>query len=108
MPKLYETFKVAAEVGKEKYADKGITSTEAERKRIIACIPDDSLVVSYFLATLERAKKADLYIDNLVGEASKRIVFDLEVPLGQTFYVGYRAGAAESGDKYVTVEYELV
>ena len=108
MPKLYETFKVAAEVGKEKYADTGITSTEAEKKKVVACFPDDSLVASDFLATLELAKKADFHIDNLAGEASKRIIFDLEVPMGRTFKVGYRAGAAEDGDKYVTVEYEII
>ena len=108
MPKLYASFKVVAEVGKEIYSDKGITSTEAEKKRVIACFPDDSLVASYFIASIEREKRCEFYIDNLAGEASKRVIFDLDVPQGQTFYPGYLAGTGEAGDKYVTVEYEII
>ena len=107
MPKLYETFMVTAEVGKDISVD-AITSTEVEKKKLVAVYPDDSLVVSYLLVHLERTKLCDFYIDNLAGEASKRVVFDQEIPTGQKTQVGYRAGTGEDGDKFIVVEYELI
>ena len=104
---LYETFKVTADVGEDVYSDKGITSSEAERKKVVAMYPDDSLVASNLLGALEREKRVNFRIDLLAGEASKRVLVDVEVPLGHTFYPGYHAGAAEGGDKYVVIEYEI-
>ena len=107
MPKLYETFMVTAEVGKDISVD-AITSTEAEKKKLVAVYPDDTLAVSFLLVHLERTKLCDLYIANVAGDVCKRVVFDQEIPTGQKTQVGYRAGAAEDGEKYIVVEYELI
>ncbi|MBA7642919.1 hypothetical protein ES703_50628 [subsurface metagenome] len=97
-----------ATLASDEVVNPALISTDVEKKRVIACFPDDSLTTSHFVAYLEREKKCEFYIDNLVGEASKRIVFDLEIPVGQTFFVGYKNPAAVSGDKYVVLEYELI
>lgn len=107
MPKFYETFSVPTEASKEVTVP-AITSTEAERKKLVAVYPDDSLTTSYLVVYQERMRLCDLYLDNLVGEASKRIEIDREIPLGQMTHVGYRNPAAVSGDKLIVCEYELI
>ena len=105
MPKLYKTVIVPTEASKE-ITKPGLISTVAEPKKILACIPDDSLTTSYFVAYRELEKVCEYYIDNLVGEESKEIEIDLDLVVGQTFYVGYRNPAAVSGDKMVVIIYE--
>lgn len=107
MPKYYLTEKVATLVADE-VVNPAVISTEVERKRVLACYPDDSLTTSEFVAYLEREEVCRFYLDNLVGEASKRIEVNLEVPVGQTFYVGYKNPTGVSGDKFVVVEYEPI
>lgn len=107
MSKLYKTVIVATVVSDE-VVETALTSTEVEKKRVLGCYPDDSLTTSEFAAYIEREEQCHFYLDNLVGEANKRIAFDLEIPVGQTFYVGYKNPAGVSGDKYVVIEYELV
>ncbi|MBA7550805.1 hypothetical protein ES705_43330 [subsurface metagenome] len=79
-----------------------------ETKKVLGCYPDDSLTTSEFAAYIEREEQCHFRIDNLLGETNKRIGFDLEIPIGQTFYVGYKNPAGVEGDKYVVIEYELV
>ena len=105
MPKLYKTVIVPTEASKE-ITVTGLISTVAEPKKIIACIPDDSLTTSYFVAYREQEKVCDYYIDNLAGEESKEIEIDLVLTVGQTFYVGYLNPAAVSGPKMVVIIYE--
>jgi len=107
MPKLYKTEKVTT-VASDEVVDPALISTDVEKKRVLACYPDDSLTTSEFVAYIERTEICRFYLDNLVGEASKRIEINLEIPVGQTFFVGYKNPAAVSGDKYVVIEYELV
>ena len=107
MPKLYKTVIVPTEASKE-ITVAGLISTIAEPKKIIACIPDDSLTESYFVAHRELEKVCNYYIDNLVGEESKAIEIDLVLTPGQTFYVGYLNPAAVSGPKMVVIVYEKV
>ena len=107
MPKLYKTI-IVATVASDEVVVPALISTEVEKKKVLGCYPDDSLTTSEFAVYIEREEQCHFYLDNLVGEASKRIEFDLEIPVGQTFYVGYKNPAAVEGDKYVVVEYELV
>lgn len=107
MSKLYKTIIVATLVSDE-VVEPALISTEVEKKKVLGCYPDDSLTTSEFAAYIEREEQCHFYLDNLLGEANKRIGFDLEIPVGQTFYVGYKNPAGVSGDKYVVVEYELV
>jgi len=107
MPKFYKTETVTT-VASDEVVTAALISTDVEKKRVLGCYPDDSLTTSEFVAYLEREEVCRFYMDNLVGEASKRIELNLEIPVGQTFYVGYKNPVAVSGDKYVVVEYELV
>ena len=107
MPKLYKTV-VVATVASDEVVKDALISSAVEMKKVLACYPDDALTTSEFVAYIEREERCRFYLDNLVGEASKRIEIDLEIPVGQTFDVGYKNPAAVSGDKYVVVEYELV
>ena len=107
MPKYYETVKITAEGGKE-VVEKALISTAVEKKRAVALYPDDSLTTSELRAYIEREHQVKFYIDNLLGEASKRVVVDMEIPVGQIFFVGYLFEAGATGDKYVVIEYELV
>ena len=107
MPKLYKTEKVTT-VASEEVVEDTLISTDVEKKRVLACYPDDSLTTSEFVAYIERTEICRFYLDNLVGEASKRIEINLDIPVGQTFYVGYKNPAAVEGDKYVVTEYELI
>lgn len=104
--KLYST-EIVATVVSDEVVNTALVSTDVEKKRVLACYPDDSLTTSYFVAYIEREKVCEFYIDNLAGEDSKRIELDLEIPVGQTFFVGYKNPAGVSGDKMVVVEYEL-
>jgi len=106
MPKFYKT-EIVPTVVSDEVVNAALISTDVEKKRVLACYPDDSLTTSEFVAYLEREEVCRFYIDNLVGEASKRIEIDLEIPVGQTFFVGYKNPAGVSGDKYVVIEYEL-
>ena len=106
MPKLYHT-EIVTTVASDEVVSPALISTDVEKKRVLACYPDDELTTSWFVAYIEREEQCRFYIDNLLGEASKRIELNLEIPVGQTFYVGYKNPAAVSGDKYVVVEYEL-
>ena len=105
---LYETFKVTAVDGEDAYSEKGITSSEAEKKKVVAMYPDDTMTVSNLLGALEREKRINFNIKILAAEASKRVSVDVDIPLGHTFYPGYHAGTADAGDKYVVIEYEIV
>ena len=107
MSKFYLTEKIATIAGDE-VVNPALISTEVERKKVLGCYPDDSVVTLEFVAYIEREEVCRFYIDNLAGEASKRIEIDREIPAGQTFYVGYKNPVGESGDKYVVVQYELV
>lgn len=107
MPKLYST-EIVPTVVSDEVVNIALISTDVEKKRVLACYPDDSLTTSYFEAYIEREKVCEFYLDNLVGEASKRIELNLEIPVGQTFFVGYKNPAGVSGDKYVVIEYELI
>ena len=107
MPKLYKTITVTT-VASDEVVELALISTDVEKKKVLACYPDDELTTSWFVAYIEREERCRFYINNLVGEASKRIELDLEIPVGQTFFVGYKNPEAVSGDKYVVVEYELV
>jgi hypothetical protein len=107
MSKLYKTI-IVATLASDEVVEPALISTEVEKKKVLGCYPDDSLTTSEFAAYIEREEQCHFYLENLVGEPSKRIEFDLEIPVGQTFYVGYKNPAAVSGDKYVVVEYELV
>ena len=107
MSKLYKTVKVTTIVSDEVVKD-ALTSTDVEKKKVLACYPDDSLTTSEFAAYIEREEQCHFLLQRLTGEASKRVEFDLEIPVGQTFYVGYKNPAGVSGDKYVVIEYELV
>ena len=107
MPKLYKTVIVPTVVSDEVVVI-GLHSTGVEKKKVLGCYPDDSLTTSQFAAYIEREEQCHFYLDMLAGEDSKRITFDLEIPVGQTFYVGYKNPAGVSGDKYVVIEYELV
>ena len=107
MPKLYKT-QVVTTVASEEVVEAALISTEVEKKRVLACYPDDSLTTSEFVAYIERTEICRFYLDNLVGEAYKRVEINLEVPVGQTFYVGYKNPAGVSGDKFVVVEYEPI
>ena len=107
MPKLYKTETVTT-VASEEVVEAALISTEVEKKKVLACYPDDELTTSEFVAYLEREERCRFYLNNLAGEASKRIEIDLEIPVGQTFYVGYKNPVDVSGDKYVVIEYELV
>lgn len=107
MSKIYKTVKVTT-VASDEVVESALISTDVEKKKVLACYPDDALTTSEFVAYIEREERCRFYLDNLVGEASKRIEIDLEIPIGQTFYVGYKNPAAVEGDKYVVVEYEPV
>lgn len=107
MPKLYKTV-VVTTVASDEVVEDALVSTEVEKKKVLACYPDDALITSEFVAYIEREERCRFYLDNIVGEASKRIELDLEIPVGQTFFVGYKNPVAVSGDKYVVVEYEFV
>ena len=104
---LFKTVKVAT-VASDEVTVAGLTSTKAEKRKVLACYPDDSLTTSEFVAYLEQSEKIRFYIDNLVGEASKRIPVDITPDVGAIFYVGYKNPAAVSGDKYVVIEYEII
>ena len=104
---LYETFKVTAVVGEDAFSDKGITSSKVELKKVLAMYPDSSLVESRILGTLEREKRVNFNIKILAAEASKRVLVDVDVPEGDTFFPGYHAGTGEGGDRYVVIEYEV-
>jgi len=106
MPKLYKTETVTT-IANDEVVNPTLISTDVEKKKVLACYPDDSLTTSEFVAYIERTECCRFYIDNLLGEASKRIEIDLEIPVGQTFFVGYKNPVAVSGDKYVVIEYEL-
>ena len=105
--KFYKSVVIATVASGEKTVV-GLTSTEAERYRVVACYPDDSLTTSWFVGYHEQSKDVDFYLDNLVGEASKRILVERDLDMGRTFHVGYRNPAAVSGDKYVVIEYEII
>lgn len=107
MPKMYKTVKVTT-VASDEVVEDALISSDVEKKKVLACYPDDSLTTSEFVAYIEREERCRFYLDNLLGEANKRIELDLEIPIGQTFYVGYKNPAAVAGDKYVVVEYEPV
>ena len=107
MPKYYETVKITA-VGGEEVVEKALISTAVEKKRAVALYPDDSLDTSELRAYIEREHQVKFHLDNLVGEASKRVVVDMEIPVGQIFYVGYKFAAGITGDKFIVIEYELV
>ncbi|MBA7518423.1 hypothetical protein ES705_10493 [subsurface metagenome] len=107
MSKLYKTITVTT-VASDEVVEDALISTDVEKKKVLACYPDDSLTTSEFAAYIEREEQCHFRIDNLLGEASKRIAFDLEIPVGQTFFVGYKNPAGVEGDKYVVIEYELV
>ena len=107
MPKLYTTVTVTT-VASEEVVEPGLISTEVEKKKVLGLYPDDSLTTSELVAYIEREERCRFYLDNLVGEASKRVDIDLEIPAGQTFYVGYKNPAAVEGDKYIVIQYELV
>lgn len=107
MPKMYKTVTVTT-VASDEVVELALISTDVEKKKVLACYPDDELTTSWFVAYIEREERCRFYINNLLGEASKRIELDLEIPVGQTFYVGYKNPAGVSGDKYVVVEYEPV
>jgi len=107
MPKMYKTVKVTT-VASDEVVEAALLSSDVEKKNVLACYPDHSLTTSEFVAYIEREERCRFYLDNLVGEESKRIELDLEIPIGQTFYVGYKNPAAVEGDKYVVVEYEPV
>ena len=104
---FYKTVVVPTEASKE-ITKPGLTSTEAEKYRVLACYPDDSLTTSYFVGYHQQSKDVEFYIDNLVGEASKRIRIERDLDLGRTFHVGYINPAAVSGDKMVVIEYEII
>lgn len=106
MPKLYKSVTVPTQESDEVVVP-ALISTSVEAKKVLACYPDDSLTTSEFVAYIEREERCRFHLDNLVGEASKRIEIDLDIPVGQTFFVGYKNPAAVSGDKYVVIEYEL-
>ena len=107
MPKYYETVKIVAEAGKEVVV-KGLASTAVEKKRAVALYPDDSLTKSELRAYIEREHQVKFYIDNLLGEASKRVIVDMEIKVGEVFYVGYLFEDPATGDKFIVIEYELV
>ena len=107
MPKLYKTEKVTC-IGGEEVVVVGLISTDVEKKKILALYPDDSLTDSELVAYIEREERCRLRIDNIVGEASKRVEIDMEIPTGQTFYVGYDVPTGVSGDKFIVLEYELI
>ena len=107
MSKLYKTVTVTTEESKE-IVVAALISTDVEKKKVLGCYPDDALTTSTFAAYIEREEQCHFLLARLAGEASKRIAFDLEIPVGQTFSVGYLNPAGVSGDKYVVIEYELV
>lgn len=107
MPKEYKWVKVPT-LASDEVSVTALISSEAERVKCLACYPDDALTTSYFVAYHNQRKVCDFYLDNLVGEASKRIELDRELPLGHKIDVGYRNPAGVSGDKYVVVEFEVV
>ena len=107
MPKLYKTVKVLTVEGEE-VVEPGLISTDVEKKRILALYPDDSLTGSELVAYIEREERCRILIDLLAGEASKRVEIDMEIPTGQTFYVGYDCPTGVSGDKFILLEYELI
>lgn len=105
--KLYKTETVPTVVSGE-VVNPALISTDVEKKRVLGVYPDDSLTTSWLVCYLEREKLCEFYIDNLVGEASKRVEVAVEIPVGQTFYVGYKNPAGVSGDKFAVIEYELI
>ena len=107
MPKYYETVKITAEAGKE-VVEKALISSEVEKKKAVALYPDCLLTKSELRAYIEREHQVKFYIGNLEGEASKRVVVDIEIPVGQIFYVGYLFEDPATGDKYIVIEYELI
>lgn len=118
MPFFFEfediTFGASAEV-----TEKIITSTEAEKKHIVAIKASPHYEGRDYdlLAFIERDKIVDVPLKTLVKDGIEQtdkeyplewVEIDQELPVGSSLAVGFRFDATDEGDHHVTVKYRLV
>ncbi len=116
---LYQKFTVTGQANLTIY-DGGITSTDAEKKKVISIIVSTSGQVGNDVQLwLEREKKADIPDFNLdTVEASGTNIYkstnkinelpvDLEIPVGQTLKVAIKCGGTLKS-LYGAYKYEVV
>ena len=120
--KYFQLFRITADANCINYDD-GLKSTEAEKKRLVAChvqvdkyaATDDNEVQGYH----ERAKVFDipekLFPDELythttstlAGVRSKAVPVDLDLPIGETFKVAIKCAATKINIRGA-YEYEII
>jgi len=100
----YKYIKVTVDAGKEK-VEAIITSTETEPKLIHFANFEKTTDVD-FLAWIEREKIVDIPTLSLPAQIIG-LPLEIDLPVGETFFVGFRNATAATITYWVSIQYEI-
>ena len=84
----------------------GITSTQSEPKRIHYLVSGQSADSIDLLVYQERMKLVDIPVD-VLSTIQRVVELELDIPVGQSLYVGFRNKTASSISGDIAIAYEV-